>query len=314
MTSLKNTKCITSEKPFDINGFLLSRPEETNISCKSFIVTVFGDVISQHGNVVWLGSLIDALEPLGFSERLIRTSVFRLVKDEWLKVEKQGRKSFYLFTDTAHKHYTKAARRIYAPTTQHADGNWLIVFPSFVNEDVLPSFKRQLRWLGFSPLASGAFAHPSIDKSSLEETINEMKLSQSVVVFESRTIDEASNQALKSLVREKWDLEILSRDYNELRAAYEPLFSSLAQNEITDQQSFLLRNLLIHEYRRVLLKDHELPQDMLPENWQGYSATNLVKKLYARLARASARYTISHMQNQFGFLPRADKSFKKRFK
>ncbi|TQV71525.1 phenylacetic acid degradation operon negative regulatory protein PaaX [Aliikangiella marina] len=314
MISRKGDALTTQTKPFDMNGFLFSRPEQANISCKSFVVTIFGDVISQHGDEVWLGDLIGALEPLGFSERLIRTSVFRLVKDNWLAVTKNGRKSFYQFTPSAHKHYTKAARRIYAATTQHSDGNWLIVLPSFVDEEELPSFKRQLRWLGFSQLASGAYAHPSIDKGSLEETISELELTDSVVVFESKTIDDESTNVLKSLVQQRWQLELLDQDYAEFNQTYQPLIELVAEKQLNDHQAFLLRGLLIHEYRRVLLKDHELPQNMLPDDWQGYLATKIAKKLYAQLARASARYITSQLQNQSGFLPAAAKSFSQRFK
>ncbi|MCW9000372.1 MAG: hypothetical protein OQK04_16810, partial [Kangiellaceae bacterium] len=58
----------------DLNSFVANRCEAKSISCKSIIVTVFGDLVSQHGGWIWLGSLIQALAPLGFSERLIRTS------------------------------------------------------------------------------------------------------------------------------------------------------------------------------------------------------------------------------------------------
>lgn len=300
---------------FNIENFIQSRADLANISSKSHIVTVFGDVISQHGGIVWLGSLIACLQPLGFSERLIRTSVFRLVKDDWLQVKKQGRKSFYAFTDSANKHYTKAARRIYAGETPYSDGQWLIVIPAFVAEDKINSFRRQLRWLGFSPLSSGAYAHPSIDQSSLEETINELELGDSVVVFRSRTLDSASNQVLSRLVKEKWNLDELDFDYKQFIESYQPIEDWLNQKELlSDHQSFLVRTLLIHEYRRILLKDHELPQDMLPPHWNGFVATRLVKRIYEKLARSSNRYIVSHLYNLDGLLGEPDSNFFNRFK
>ena len=51
----------------------------------SLITTVFGDSIAPRGGTVWLGSLIEAMADFGISERLVRTSVFRLVKDGWLQ-------------------------------------------------------------------------------------------------------------------------------------------------------------------------------------------------------------------------------------
>ena len=51
-----------------VEEFAARRP----IRCTSLIVTVFGDVVSQHGGVVGLGSLVAALGLLGIDERLVR--------------------------------------------------------------------------------------------------------------------------------------------------------------------------------------------------------------------------------------------------
>ena len=300
----------------DLNDelFLNRRAEAAAISCKSFIVTVFGDVISQHGGWVWLGSLIASLKPLGFSERLIRTSVFRLVKEDWLQIKKLGRKSFYGFTDTANNHYTKAARRIYAGTTQHSDGRWLIVIPTSVSDNNLSLLKRQLRWLGFSSLSSGAYAHPSIDQTSLQETIKELKLSDSVIIFSSRLLDDGSGIALKNLVYDKWNIETLQNSYQLLLHNYEQILTRVITNKYySDHQCYLLRLLLIHEYRRILLKDHELPANMLPDKWTGLVANQLVKKIYSLLAKPSTRFIVSQMQSIDGNLPINISSFKYRF-
>ena len=59
--------------------YLVSFRGRRPIRAGSLIITVFCDTVSQHGNAVWLGSLIDALSPFGLNQRLIRTSVYRLV-------------------------------------------------------------------------------------------------------------------------------------------------------------------------------------------------------------------------------------------
>lgn len=289
----------------DINDFIAERPENANISCRTIIVTLFGDVISQHGNWIWLGSLIEALEPFGYSERLVRTSVFRLVKEDWLEAKKIGRKSYYRFTETANSHYTKAARRIYAADNRSADDHWLILMPSFVDEEKLPELKRQLKWMGFSSLSSGAYAHPKLDQDSLDETIRELELQDSVIVFSAITNDINSQQVLKRLVYEKWDLELLQQRYQSLVSIYQPFLEQL-ENKIllSDQQVFLMRILLIHEYRRILLQDHELSDNMLPDNWQGHRANQLVKTLYKLFERASIRYITSELESFEGHLPK----------
>ncbi len=299
----------------DINQFIANRCKERNISCKNHIVTVFGDVVSQHGNWIWLSSLIKAIKPLGFSDRLVRTSVFRLVQDDWLQTEKVGRCSYYAFTDTAHKHYQKAARRIYANKAATWDGNWLLVLPTQVPDAVMPAFKRQLHWLGFSSLTSGLMAHPSLERQSLTETLSELELQDKVVVFSSKTLDPDSDTALKDLVIQRWSIKQLEADYMQLIASYRPIYQKLRDLfDINDQQSFLLRTLLIHEYRRILLKDHELPQSMLPNNWAGYRALELVKSLYQLLAVPSNRFIGQTLEHATGHFDKESPEFWQRFK
>lgn len=255
-----------------------------------------------------------SLAPLGFSERLVRTSVFRLVKDDWLQVRKIGRRSFYAFTESANNHYTKAARRIYSAAKERYDDSWLVVIPSFVAEDKLVIFRRQLKWLGFSTLTSGAFAHPSIEQSSLEETIKELDIADSVIVFSSQTIDDNSARVLKNLVFEKWNLQQLQSQYGDFIKTYLPLLNLLQTNcHLNSQQSFLLRTLLIHEYRRILLQDHELSNNMLPDEWNGYKASQLTGELYSILGKISNRYITSSLEAMDGNLPKASIEFNRRF-
>ena len=294
---------------------------QANISCKSLIVTVFGDIVSQHGNWIWLGSLINSLKTFGYSERLVRTSVYRLVKDDWLQVKKIGRKSYYQFTASANNHYIKAARRIYSKNIHSSDNRWLILLPSFVEEVKMLELKRQLKWLGFSTLNSGVFAHPCFDQNSIEETIQELDIADSVIIFSGKTIDKNSSKVLKKLVYQKWNLDSLQQAYNSFLYTYAPIFNILKEinsnnryHSDPNEQSFLLRILLIHEYRRILLQDHELSCDMLPKNWSGYQANNLVKGLYSLLVDKSCYFITGRLEAMSGFLPEASSEFDRRFK
>ena len=78
---------------------------------KSLIVTVFGDAIMPHGGRAWLGSLIRLVQPLGLSERMVRTSVFRLAKDDWLEGTPIGRRSYYSLTGSGRHRFEAAHRR-----------------------------------------------------------------------------------------------------------------------------------------------------------------------------------------------------------
>jgi len=96
---------------------------------------------------------------------------------------------------------------------------------------------------------------------------------------------------------------------------YQPILSQIEANKTSsDQQCYLLRLLLIHEYRRILLKDHELPQNMLPDKWAGLDANELVKESYSLLTKSSHRFIISNLHNIDGYLSKVINSFNQRFK
>lgn len=64
-----------------LRGYLQARPPRA----KSLVVTVFGDAIAPHGGTVWLGGLIKLLASFGINERAVRTTVFRLTREHWLR-------------------------------------------------------------------------------------------------------------------------------------------------------------------------------------------------------------------------------------
>ena len=73
-----------------VQDLLDSFRERNRVKAGSLIISVFGDAILPRGGKIWLGGLINLLAPLDLNERLIRTTVFRLVKDEWLTTKKNG--------------------------------------------------------------------------------------------------------------------------------------------------------------------------------------------------------------------------------
>ena len=80
----------------------------------SLIITIFGDAVLPRGGTVWIGSLIRVLADFGVSERLVRTSVFRLTRDNWLDVNQVGRRSYYSLTEDGARRFEQATQRIYS--------------------------------------------------------------------------------------------------------------------------------------------------------------------------------------------------------
>jgi hypothetical protein len=69
------------------------------------------------------------------------------------------------------------------------------------------------------------------------------------------------------MVNGAWNLERLAGVYDGFVGRYQPVLDELradAAGDIDDESAFLLRILLIHDYRRLLLRDPELPDVLLP--------------------------------------------------
>ena len=76
---------------------------------------------------------------------------------------------------------------------------------------------------------------------------------------------------------------------------------------------FILRTLLIHEYRRLHLRDPLLPPRLLPGDWPGARAAALCREIYARVFAASEAHLSSVGAQLDGPLPEPDAAVMQRF-
>lgn len=284
------------------------------IRAGSLIVTVFGDAVSPHDSAVWLGSLIRILEPFGLNHRQIRTAVFRLVKEDWLAATQAGRRSYYGFTETGHRHYEKAARRIYSTARQPWDGKWTLVLPTLCTPGEKELLRRELSWLGYGVLLPGALACPSSDRQSLDETLQELGLTGKTLVFTAGTEDPAAREVLRPLSHDCWNLGEIDRRYNQFIRRFHPVYRALkSSRKMTPEQCFQARTLLVHEYRRIHLQDSELPRELLPPDWSGATAYNLARDIYRAVREGSVAYLVQNMETGAGRLGEPGPAFYSRF-
>ncbi len=288
--------------------------EQGSISSTSLLITLFCDAVTRHGGEIWLGSLIRSLAPLGVSERLVRTAVFRLVQDDWLVSRKDGRRSYYGLTPSGFSQYQRAARRIYASERPEWDGVWTLVIPSFVHEDKREAMRKGLLWQGFGLLSPGVYALPSQDCESLNELLIELDVQDSVVIMTARADESITGDALQRQVMERWNLAELGEQYQSFLNRYRPVLRYLSGKGAPDpERAFLLRILMIHDYRRILLRDPELPVDMLPGDWAGFDAHDVTADIYKCIGADSATWFSETMENASSSLPAADSVFFKRY-
>ena len=296
---------MTSKATSSLEHFLQQRMTEGNISSTTLVFTFFCDVVTQHGGEIWLGSVIHALAPLGINERLTRTAAFRLVQDGWLESRKQGRRSYYRLSPTGQNYYKRAAKRIYASSKPEWDGIWTLLFVSLVPEEKRETLKRGLLWSGYGRMAAGVYALPSKAHPVLDELLADLGLQDSVVQMQAQS---DCDESLKKLVLSRWRLDDLRHRYAGFISHYHKTQKILNSRQPPGAHLLLLlRVLLIHEYRKILLSDPELPAAMLPADWEASAAQSLTSNIYCALAVPTAQWVNSNLHNADG-LVEADSS------
>ncbi|OMH38344.1 phenylacetic acid degradation operon negative regulatory protein PaaX [Motiliproteus sp. MSK22-1] len=284
------------------------------IRAGSLIITVYGDAIAHRGGTVWLGSLINLLAPLGLNQRLIRTSIFRLTKENWLIADQVGRRSYYSLTGSGRRRFEKAFKRVYSDTNPEWNGHWMMVLLSQLTPSERKDLRQELEWQGFGSLAPTVMLHPQTDRAELQSTLQEQGVQDRVIVMDSLTEDTTASRAMRLQTRECWNLEKLSENYQHFLDQFRPLWNELKNSqEMTPEQSFMARTLLSHEFRRVLLRDPLLPEELLPADWEGRAARQLCSNLYKRLWRSAEEHLDMMLETAEGPLPKPNASFYKRY-
>lgn len=280
----------------------------------SLITTVFGDAIAPRGGSVWIGSLIRCLDAFGASERLVRTSMFRLTKDGWFDVEQLGRRSYYRLTALGVARFEQATHRIYGEPRQHWDGRWTLALLAGIDGADKDAVRKELGWLGFGALTPHTLAHPAPDSNDLDALLQRVGLHDNVVVMQGTTLSPAQDQALRAMAQKSWDLADLDARYDSFMRQFRPVYNALRKaRKVPPTLAFQVRTLLIQEYRKILLRDPLLPSELLPAGWHGTAAYQLCRNLYRGVYDAADVYLGEAMETADGPLPPPEPAFYQRF-
>jgi len=286
-------------------------PRRLKPRAKSLIMTVWGDAIGPHGGTVWLGSLIRLLAPLGLNERLVRTGVLRLMRDGWLAAEPIGRRSYYGLTEAGRGAVLGSPhRRFYAVEAPAWDRRWhvLLAGAGGIETKKRAALKRELLWLGFGGLAPGVFAHPRPDRAALDHVLARLGIAGKVQVMT------AESATPLELLRRGWNLDALAGDYRRFLETFRPIRTLLeADGALEPETAFALRSLAIHEFRRLVLRDPDLPAELLPADWAGTAARTLCRNLYRATEAAAERHLMAVLETADGPLPEAAPYYYERF-
>ncbi|EMP4821818.1 phenylacetic acid degradation operon negative regulatory protein PaaX [Acinetobacter baumannii] len=287
------------------------------LSGTSLISTIFGDSVLHRGGNISLASLIQLLELFGFNDRAVRTSVFRLVKNDWLCSDKIGRTSFYRITDSSRSTYLQAEQRIYNDQMKEWDHYWDLILMSSLDTENKALLKKELEWLGFANISTNLMAYPGCKRIELQRLLVDLNMSEQVVVFKAETLQLFNNSVdtIGRMLRTNWPIDELRQRYLQFLDIFREIGVLLMQEneQLEPVQAFQIRTLLIHYYRRILLKDPALPLELLPTDWPAISARTLSMNIYKKVFEPADEYFLSVAATAEGPMPNATAHYWRRF-
>jgi phenylacetic acid degradation operon negative regulatory protein len=290
---------------------------QPDASARTLLVTVFGDSVVPHGGEVWLGSLHRLVEPLGVSERLVRTSLHRLVGEGLLVTRRHGRLSFYSVAPPAQHEFREADRRIYYPRGGDPwDGRWTVVVETNgVTAPARATMRQHLAWLGFGSLGSPVHLSPLDRVEELRQLFVDLGLSGQVVVFRG-DIPSTTGLTDRDLARViSADLDALEPVWRAFLRTFRPLAEAVTRDGggLDPERAFLARTLLVHAYRRVVLREPELPADLWPADWIGDAAYEVAARCYHALAGRAEAHLATIYEAGAGPLPPLEPGYAGRY-
>ncbi|MBV9748497.1 MAG: phenylacetic acid degradation operon negative regulatory protein PaaX, partial [Acetobacteraceae bacterium] len=234
----------------------------------SIIVTVYGDAIVPRGGEAGLAMLLALFRAMGVGDGVVRTACSRLARDGWLTRRRWGRLSFYRLGPRGLAEFGAADARIYGSLDRPWDGKLRLAFPQ-AGED-----RAALDAAGFAPAASGVLASPNPAPTGVLTLLGE-----------------GDATTMRAFAARVWSVERLGDSYGRFLERFAPL--QRGAETLAPLRALVARVLLIHEYRRVVLRDPALPVALLPEDWPGWEARHLCAGLYRVLLPASEAWLSS---------------------
>lgn len=243
----------------------------------SLVVTIFGDMIVPRGGRVALAVLQDMAGRIGIEPGALRTAMSRLAADGWVVREKEGRNSFYRLAEGGRHAFDLATRRIYSGGPPAWNGSWtVLIAPS----EIRAGDADEASALGFVRVGGRTFLRP--------ETGGAPDVRDS---FPDMLVVHGTGAEHPETILSFWPSAETAEAYRLFIGAFAGLAAALAGGDGLDGlDAVAARILLIHDWRRIVLRDPGLPSELLPADWPGEEARALTRRIHAALAGPSERW------------------------
>jgi phenylacetic acid degradation operon negative regulatory protein len=258
----------------------------------SLAVSFLGDCIVPRGGEVGIATIAELLAAFGVDSGATRTSMSRLASEGWVTRQKVGRNSFYALTPTALAASEAASRRIYAARHPDAPCGWRILYAGGVAREQQARLREALRRRGAAELAAHVYLLPEGDDP--RDGLRAITMTASPLPDDDARL----------LVACAFNLSGLGADYARFVASFAPVRESLeAGQKLVGLDALAMRVLVIHAFRRIVLRDPMIPAPYLPDDWLGFSARATAAAVWRALLRPSEAWLEANAASAYGPLP-----------
>jgi len=268
-------------------------------SARNLIVTVFGDALLPHGaeTEVSVRALARLLDGFGVNERLVRTSLTRLVNDELLAVRAEGRRSYYRVAPAALDLFRRADERIYRGEVPDWDGAWTVVVidGSEATADRRARLRHELAWVGMGAVAPNVMASPVVSASTAAATVQRVGGFEHVLVLRSEVVESAGTLGIDELARRCLAIDDVADRYRSFVDRFGP-YRRASLEGLAPADAFKLRVLAVAAFRRLVLGEPSIPIGLRPVGWVGDEARSVVADVYRRVADAAEDFLLATLE------------------
>lgn len=248
---------------------------------RSALFDLYGDHLRSRGSEAPVAAVVRLLAPVGIAAPAVRTAISRMVAQGWLEpVTLEGGRG-YRTTEVANQRLDATGNRVYRRGTRAWDGTWhLVVVGPPPSRSGRARLRADLTFLGYAELADRVWVSPAAS-GELAAVLQRA----GATARTARVVDVDPDPT------DAWDLAELRSSYQEWLATTEQLVRSHTEaHDDPDEGAFAGRFHLVHEWRKFLFADPQLPDELLPADWPGREAALLFAREAERLAPGADRF------------------------
>jgi phenylacetic acid degradation operon negative regulatory protein len=239
----------------------------------SLVITAFGDLVQHRGGAISTARLAAVLGRIGVESGALRTALSRLSRDGWVERRRDGRTSIYRLSAQGFAQFAPATARIYAAPRTAPVTRWALAIRLSANGQ------------------TEAALAPADQKVEVADALVTGTLEQLSGAYRATLLDSGHREVLAALADDLGALQTIPGD---------PLTAAAA------------RLLLIHRWRRIILRYRELPPELMPDNSPLPDPRAAVAALYARLSPGAEAWLETDFPG-LGPMPPVDRALPARF-